>query len=263
MSLASAIKDIVPAGDELLDYAVEIRIRNARILGLMRRAGISTVTELARRTGIHPSRISEFINLKVTPLSKVTGDYNTTARRLAAALHCHPDDMFTARQRDTFMASNRHCVEMSEAEVETQLAALQHISPEEHVDQIERSDAVGKALARLTPRHRAVIIARYGLDGGPERSLEQIAESWGVSRERIRQMEKQAFRKLRHASYGLCGVGSALLGWDEPSFNADEFFAHQKNVKELVEAERARWKEWDDKREAERAEARASGGAHA
>ena len=53
-------------------------------------------------------------------------------------------------------------------------------------------------LNTLTPREKDVLRLRYGLEDGRERTLEEIGKSFGVTRERIRQIEAEALRKLRH-----------------------------------------------------------------
>ena len=53
-------------------------------------------------------------------------------------------------------------------------------------------------LNTLTPREKDVLRLRYGLEDGRERTLEEIGKSFGVTRERIRQIETKALRKLRH-----------------------------------------------------------------
>ena len=57
-----------------------------------------------------------------------------------------------------------------------------------------------RAVATLTPRETLVITQRFGLDGAGERTLEEVAQAYAVSRERIRQVEAKAMRKLRHPS---------------------------------------------------------------
>jgi RNA polymerase primary sigma factor len=54
--------------------------------------------------------------------------------------------------------------------------------------------------ARLLPREQRVLHLRFGFDGGQARTLEQVAAVLGVTRERVRQIETRALRKLRHAS---------------------------------------------------------------
>jgi len=71
-------------------------------------------------------------------------------------------------------------------------------------DWMSRSDdavqysAVHTALDELTGREREVLVKRFGLDGGSRRTLEVIGVHFGVTRERIRQIEAKAFRRLRH-----------------------------------------------------------------
>ena len=56
----------------------------------------------------------------------------------------------------------------------------------------------GQALAALTPREERVIRMRFGIGTGADRTLEEVGEQYGVSRERIRQIEAKALRKLKH-----------------------------------------------------------------
>lgn len=57
-----------------------------------------------------------------------------------------------------------------------------------------------QALSRLTERERRIIMLRYGLEDGRFRTLEEVGREFGITRERIRQIEAKALRKLRHPS---------------------------------------------------------------
>jgi RNA polymerase sigma factor (sigma-70 family) len=59
---------------------------------------------------------------------------------------------------------------------------------------------VAKVLKVLDERERTILCLRFGLDGGGERTLEEVAEHFGLTRERIRQIEARAMSKLRHPS---------------------------------------------------------------
>jgi RNA polymerase primary sigma factor len=61
-------------------------------------------------------------------------------------------------------------------------------------------EQVEDVLASLTSRERKVLILRFGLDDGRARTLEEVGREFGVTRERIRQIEAKALRKLRHPS---------------------------------------------------------------
>jgi RNA polymerase primary sigma factor len=67
---------------------------------------------------------------------------------------------------------------------------------EDEVDQTMRTDAVRRAVAKLPERQRDVISLRFGLGGGEPTSLEQIGRELGITRERVRQIEADALRRL-------------------------------------------------------------------
>ncbi len=71
--------------------------------------------------------------------------------------------------------------------------------PDEASMQLLR-EQVGDVLETLSPRERDVILMRYGLGDGRNRTLEDVGKHVGVTRERIRQIEAKALRKLRHPS---------------------------------------------------------------
>ncbi|MCE5244046.1 MAG: RNA polymerase sigma factor RpoD, partial [Desulfobacteraceae bacterium] len=59
-------------------------------------------------------------------------------------------------------------------------------------------------LSSLQPREEKILRLRFGLDGQPAETLEKIGQSFKVSKERIRQIEKKALRKLRNPNRQAC-----------------------------------------------------------
>ena len=74
------------------------------------------------------------------------------------------------------------------------------ISPSEAVVAINLSDQTKKVLATLTPREEKVLRMRFGIGEKSEHTLEEVGRDFAVTRERIRQIEAKALRKLRHPS---------------------------------------------------------------
>ena len=74
------------------------------------------------------------------------------------------------------------------------------ISPIDHVIVANLKEQTGKVLRTLTPREEQVLKMRFGVGDGSEHTLEEVGRSFNVTRERIRQIESKALRKLRHPS---------------------------------------------------------------
>jgi RNA polymerase primary sigma factor len=66
-----------------------------------------------------------------------------------------------------------------------------------------RSAELAEALLRLTPRMRHVLSRRFGLDGEPAQTLEEVGSDLGITRERVRQLESRALRELRSVAPAL------------------------------------------------------------
>ena len=74
------------------------------------------------------------------------------------------------------------------------------VSPSDAVINLNLKEQTASVLKSLTPREEKVIKMRFGLDDGSEHTLEEVGQSFAVTRERIRQIEAKALRKLRHPS---------------------------------------------------------------
>jgi len=74
------------------------------------------------------------------------------------------------------------------------------VSPAEAVINVNLKERTAHVLHTLTPREEKIMKMRFGLEDGAEHTLEEVGRSFGVTRERIRQIETKALRKLRHPS---------------------------------------------------------------
>jgi RNA polymerase primary sigma factor len=74
------------------------------------------------------------------------------------------------------------------------------VSPADAVININLKEMTEQVLNTLTPREERIIKMRFGMEDGTERTLEEVGQAFGVTRERIRQIEAKALRKLRHPS---------------------------------------------------------------
>jgi RNA polymerase primary sigma factor len=76
-------------------------------------------------------------------------------------------------------------------------------APEEVTTETARATELGVALNGLDPRMRLVLERRYGLDGKPSQTLEELGQELGITRERVRQLENKALRELRRSAPAL------------------------------------------------------------
>lgn len=74
------------------------------------------------------------------------------------------------------------------------------VSPEGNVESVMLREHIDTLLGDLKERERQVIVLRFGLEDGHPRTLEEVGKEFNVTRERIRQIEAKALRKLRHPS---------------------------------------------------------------
>lgn len=89
----------------------------------------------------------------------------------------------------------------SDAELGDFIEDIEAPPPAESVAQKMLTEEIGDILDQLTPREARILRLRYGLQDGESRTLKEVGEMFGLSRERIRQLEKEALRKLRHPNF--------------------------------------------------------------
>jgi RNA polymerase primary sigma factor len=73
-------------------------------------------------------------------------------------------------------------------------------SPSDAAFKLRLKEQTATLLKTLNPREERIIRMRFGIDGDAERTLEEVGNTFAVTRERIRQIEAKALRKLRHPS---------------------------------------------------------------
>lgn len=76
------------------------------------------------------------------------------------------------------------------------------INPHAVVEANALQDHIAEALAGLTPREQTILRMRFGIGGTTEHTLGEVGKAFGVTRERIRQIEAKALARLRHPSRG-------------------------------------------------------------
>jgi len=126
-----------------------------------------TVEEIAGEMGLTPEKVREVIKISQEPISLETP---------------------IGEEEDSHLGD---FIEDQEA-----------IAPAEAASVMLLKEKMQDVLKNLTERERKVLVLRFGLEDGHQRTLEEVGQEFGVTRERIRQIEAKALRKLRHPSRG-------------------------------------------------------------
>jgi RNA polymerase sigma factor (sigma-70 family) len=183
----------------MTDYRVTVKVQNNNIVKRILDAGYKSIGEFCRINEISASSLGEIINMKCSPLHRY-GDFHAVVKKTALSLKCLPEELFTENQLNTSLETNQRILEIEEAELKFMLNNESMMkSLEQSVFETERTKAIDICLNSLTPRECTVISMRMGIgDYYREYTLEEIGRKFDVNRERIRQIEKKALRKLRH-----------------------------------------------------------------
>jgi RNA polymerase primary sigma factor len=122
-----------------------------------------------------------------------------SAAELSAIAGIRLEKLIPWRRADAETVSIQEMIESGELESEVVEAQVAD-DPEELISTRELEDAVDDALCTLTRPEQAVIRMRFGIGATREHTLEEVGRLFGVTRERIRQIEGKALRKLKHPS---------------------------------------------------------------
>lgn len=173
---------------------------NARLVDARKELGM-TQPEMAQAAGVHWFRLHRIETLKVVP----TEDEMC---KIACVLEKPIDYLFSEELLAAVEAGvfSRRKVELSGPRIVYLTEALQRQlitdggidAAEEEMNRQLLAERINDILEALEPREQLVLRLRFGLDGEGAKTLETVGREFGVTRDRIRQIEAKALRKLRH-----------------------------------------------------------------
>lgn len=181
------------------DVRVIVRVKNANILREMERRGITSVAELSRLSGISQINIGMLVNMKKTAVRVRDKGWCTAAEDLATFFKCLPEDLFSWFQQNN-VAGQTAARDVSSDDIMMLLEPGSQKTPEEIMMSKETEHAVSLMLSKLTPREERVLRLRFGIGADTDHTLDEVGEKILVSRERVRQIETRAIRRLKHPS---------------------------------------------------------------
>jgi len=182
---------------------IELKIKNNILYTeIMRRA--PNVSQFCKKYGFYATTIGDLLNLKETPWSsRLRKDgwsgWGMTPKRLSQLFGRLPEDLFPA---------GLYGLEKTEAIMEVSIdrlslnhaSALMIESPEDQYIRKEALEEIHQLITKLRPREHEVICDRFGIDEFEDSkevlTLEDCAIKFNVTKERVRQIEKRAVRRL-------------------------------------------------------------------
>lgn len=176
-------------------------VRNNLILSAISALGFKSGASFAAQCGLTSQQLTKLIAMKKSPINQ-NGEFCEDAKKLMEALGAAPSDLWTDRQLT--LSLHRNTGERAVEEIDIQYILDNHLEamtlpcPSEGLEAKDAERVIEDLLDTLTPNEADTLRKRYGLAGQDELTLEQCAHMKGVTKERIRQIEAKALRKLRH-----------------------------------------------------------------
>jgi RNA polymerase primary sigma factor len=147
-------------------------------------------------------------------MTEIVNKVIRTSRLLVQSLGREPTSTEIAKQMDIPEGRVRYALKIMRtpvsletpigAEADSRLGDLiedrASVSPAESVIETNLRERTARVLRTLSPREEKVLRMRFGMEDGSEHTLEEVGRCFEVTRERIRQIEAKALRKLRHSS---------------------------------------------------------------
>jgi len=183
------------------EYRLVIKVRNGALCRAMDAAGIKTAAEMSRRSGITQGMIGKYLGLKIRPLRRDL-TWRIDVIRLSEFFRCLPEDLFPRRLVEKVLPKTCVTVDLTESQIEGLIGQRGELNGETKLLRDETSTMIINGLARLSPREERVLRMRFGFNGTKAMSLDECASEFGVTRERVRQIEARGLRRLKGGSYG-------------------------------------------------------------
>ncbi len=197
------IPDEVEATPEPEILRMRLIIQNNRIKEELKAQGY-TMGRLSKKIKLSYSLLSKVINLH-----RVPSENQIIAIAIALGKpieYLFPDILLEGTARGLFQNRTKLLDEEQVKQITRPLQSLLQITDgsfeamEKQADMGLLHKQIDEVLSTLTPREQRVLQLRFGLEDGRSRTGEEVAKEFGVTRERIYQIERKALRKLRHPS---------------------------------------------------------------
>jgi RNA polymerase sigma factor (sigma-70 family) len=198
--------------DDVQAYRVKVIVRNNLLLTAIEEAGYKSVASFARAIGYTEQQLGNLISLRKPPINK-NGMFSPLAKDIMEVLGAAPHDLWTTEQLT--MNLHKNSIErVANTKFLLDTNAMQSIlggnvlqlegntyedveTPDQNKTKKELASRIEESLDSLPMRHAKILRMRFGIGTDKEHTLEEVAEKYGVGKERIRQIEAKAMRLMR------------------------------------------------------------------
>jgi len=178
------------------DYVLQFKIKNGPLLRALRMRGVKSLKPFCDKVGVCYTTVCRYLALRAIPLTK-KGKWKDSALKLAHVLQLPPDSLFPEQHMSHALKRTSGELTFSTDDIRELFAPSASLDPESALIEGQASRKLHDLILRkLSPREQRLLSLRYGLDGGEEHTLDEVGAKFGVSKERIRQMEIKALAKL-------------------------------------------------------------------
>jgi RNA polymerase primary sigma factor len=184
------------------EYRIKVSVRNNLLLRAIEDTGCASIKQFCVDNALTKESVYKLIRFETRPLN-VTGEFSPAAQQLMEILGAAPSDLWTPEQLE--LQLTKYSVEriVGQAELNAALGMNQgelisFETPEDTVYAKDKQRVINEMLDSLPPRERKVLELRMGLNGADPQTLDEIAGMFDIHRERVRQIEQRALKKLKH-----------------------------------------------------------------
>jgi RNA polymerase sigma factor (sigma-70 family) len=181
---------------KMKEFRLKVSVRNNLLLSAIESQGYVSVAEFERACELGSGSINNLVAMREAPILQ-SGEFSQKAKLVMEVLGAAPTDLWTEQQLTIKLKTNS-----GERAIDANL--VQHLleqknrndylpSPEDLLLAAETSSIVNEVLGTLNPREKEVLHERFSNDS----TLDEVGKIHGVHKERVRQIEAKALRKLR------------------------------------------------------------------
>jgi RNA polymerase sigma factor (sigma-70 family) len=183
------------------EYRVKVTVRNNLLLSAIEDAGFvgwGQLSAFARHAGVQITTLQSLVAMRTPPIND-SGEFSQIAKTVMEVLGAAPLDLWTDKQLTTRLNRNTGEFYVDEkalhAMIESNIQAMTLPDPSDVAEQSQLANAVQDVLKTLTDREQQVLALRL-----KDETYDDVGKHFDVTRERVRQIEAKAFRRLRMPS---------------------------------------------------------------